>query len=52
MKGFAVGRSIFAEPARAWMKGEIDDAEATEQMAKRFSELVSGWEQAAAEKAA
>ncbi len=52
VKGFAVGRSIFAEPARAWLNGEIDDAEATEQIAKRFSELVSGWEQAAAVKAA
>ncbi|WP_422367121.1 bifunctional 5-dehydro-2-deoxygluconokinase/5-dehydro-2-deoxyphosphogluconate aldolase [Pelagibius sp.] len=52
VKGFAVGRSIFAEPARAWLKGEIDDAEATDQMARRFTELISGWEQAAAVKAA
>ena len=52
VKGFAVGRSIFAEPARAWLKGEIDDAEATNQMVRRFTELIAGWEQAAAVKAA
>ena len=52
VKGFAVGRSIFAEPARAWLKNETSDAEAVEQMAKRFAELVSGWAHAAAVKAA
>ncbi len=35
-KGFAVGRTIFAEPARAWLAGRIDDAEVTEQMARAF----------------
>ena len=25
VKGFAVGRTIFAEPARAWLAGRIDD---------------------------
>jgi len=29
VKGFAVGRTIFAEPARLWLTGAIDDAEAT-----------------------
>ena len=27
VKGFAVGRTIFGEPARAWLGGRIDDAE-------------------------
>ena len=27
-KGFAIGRTIFGAPARAWMRGEIDDATA------------------------
>lgn len=52
VKGFAVGRSIFAKPARAWLAGEIDDAAAVEAMAQRFGLLVAGWEQAAAVKAA
>ncbi len=29
VKGFAVGRTIFGEVARAWMTGGMDDAEAT-----------------------
>ena len=52
VKGFAVGRSIFADPARAWLKGEIDDAAAVEEMARRFAALVAGWEQAVAAEAA
>ena len=46
VKGFAVGRTIFAEPARAWMAGKIDDAMATQQMAERFASLVEAWEKA------
>jgi 5-dehydro-2-deoxygluconokinase len=26
VKGFMVGRSVWAEPAAAWLRGEIDDA--------------------------
>ena len=44
VKGFAVGRTIFADPARAWMAGKIDDATATAQMADRFAQLVAAWE--------
>ena len=44
VKGFAVGRTIFADPARAWMAGTIDDATATAQMADRFAQLVAAWE--------
>ena len=29
VKGFAVGRTIFVEPALAWFAGRIGDAEAT-----------------------
>lgn len=47
VKGFAVGRTIFAEPARAWLSGKISDAEAVETMAAAFSRLVSAWEAAA-----
>jgi 5-dehydro-2-deoxygluconokinase len=44
VNGFAVGRTIHIEPARAWLSGRITDAEAVEQMATRFQELVAAWE--------
>ncbi len=33
VRGFAVGRTIFAEPAAAWLAGRIDDAAAVDEMA-------------------
>ncbi len=44
VKGFAVGRTIFADPAREWMAGKIDDATAVTHMANRFAQLISAWE--------
>ena len=46
VRGFAVGRTIFAEPAQAWLAGRIGDAEATDQMARRFATLVEAWQDA------
>ena len=46
VKGFAVGRTIFAEPARAWLAGETTDAQAITAMAANFGRLVTAWEQA------
>jgi 5-dehydro-2-deoxygluconokinase len=43
VKGFAVGRTIFAEPAQAWFAGEIGDEEATQLMAKSFARLCEAW---------
>jgi 5-dehydro-2-deoxygluconokinase len=43
-KGFAVGRTIFGEPARAWMSGAIDDDEAVRRMAASYARLISAWE--------
>jgi 5-dehydro-2-deoxygluconokinase len=43
VKGFAVGRTIFNEPATRWFKGEIGDAAAVAEMAASFSELVDAW---------
>ncbi|MGH6913554.1 MAG: 2-deoxy-5-keto-D-gluconate 6-phosphate aldolase domain-containing protein, partial [Geminicoccales bacterium] len=45
-KGFAVGRTIFAEPARAWMKGEIDDEAAIARMAETYLSLIQTWQRA------
>ncbi|MCO5063967.1 MAG: 5-dehydro-2-deoxygluconokinase [Rhizobiaceae bacterium] len=43
VKGFAVGRSIFADVAPRWMAGEISDDAAIEDMAVRFGELCDAW---------
>jgi 5-dehydro-2-deoxygluconokinase len=47
VKGFAVGRTIFAEPAQAWFAGKIDDAEAVRRMADSFARLCEAWRAAA-----
>ena len=46
VKGFAVGRTIFGDAARAWMKGEISDVDAVDQMAARFAGLCDVWDAA------
>jgi 5-dehydro-2-deoxygluconokinase len=46
VKGFAVGRTIFGDAARAWMKGEMSDAEAVAQMAERYARLCEIWDTA------
>ncbi|MEO9340959.1 5-dehydro-2-deoxygluconokinase [Mesorhizobium sp. SB112] len=48
VRGFAVGRTIFGDVARAWMKNEIEDAAAIEEMAKRYGRLASIWDKARA----
>ncbi|MGI3169950.1 bifunctional 5-dehydro-2-deoxygluconokinase/5-dehydro-2-deoxyphosphogluconate aldolase [Pseudooceanicola sp. C21-150M6] len=44
VKGFAVGRTIFGDAARAWMKGDVSDDEAVAQMARRFARLCKVWD--------
>jgi 5-dehydro-2-deoxygluconokinase len=48
IKGFAVGRTIFEAPARAWLAGEIDDAAATDRLAEGFAALMRSWRSAKA----
>jgi 5-dehydro-2-deoxygluconokinase len=45
-KGFAIGRTIFGAPAKAWMAGEIDDDTAVARMAETYAGLIRAWEQA------
>jgi 5-dehydro-2-deoxygluconokinase len=47
VKGFAIGRTIFAAPAQDWLRGRIDDAEAVDRMAGSFARLCAAWENAA-----
>ncbi len=46
VKGFAVGRTIFGDAARAWLAGEIGDAQAVAQMVERYRDLCDIWDQA------
>ena len=45
-RGFAVGRSIFVDPACAWLRNDIDDAELVKQASAQFSQLAALWSQA------
>ncbi|NIX75767.1 bifunctional 5-dehydro-2-deoxygluconokinase/5-dehydro-2-deoxyphosphogluconate aldolase [Microvirga terricola] len=47
VKGFAVGRTIFNDAARRWLKGEISDEAAIADMAGRFQRLVDSWQRVA-----
>jgi 5-dehydro-2-deoxygluconokinase len=42
-KGFAVGRSIFTAPSKAWFKGDIDDSEFISQVKHNYLRLVNSW---------
>ncbi len=44
VKGFAVGRTIFADSAKAWFKGELTDQDAIDQMAQRYERLCEIWD--------
>jgi 5-dehydro-2-deoxygluconokinase len=44
VRGFAVGRTIFGDAARAWLNGRMSDEEAVADMARRFEALTSVWE--------
>jgi 5-dehydro-2-deoxygluconokinase len=43
VKGFAVGRTLFADTAHAWMADKITDEEAIADMAGRFRQLTEAW---------
>jgi 5-dehydro-2-deoxygluconokinase len=43
-KGFAVGRTIFGEAAKAWFRNEVDDQAAITLMAEGYARLIRAWE--------
>ena len=43
VKGFAVGRTIFADAAKAWFALRMSDEEAISEMASRFAALTQTW---------
>lgn len=50
VKGFAVGRTIFADAARSWLGGKMTDEEAAKDMAQRYTSLCRIWDEARAKK--
>ncbi len=44
VKGFAVGRTLFAAAAEDWLKGRINDDQAIDGMADRFENLCRAWQ--------
>lgn len=45
-RGFAVGRTIFQEPSRAWLAREIDDETLIRQVQGTFEQLINAWRSA------
>ena len=45
-RGFAVGRTVFQEPSRNWLAGEIDDVELIVRVRANLEELIRAWERA------
>lgn len=45
VKGFAVGRTIFGQPSRRWLQGELDDAGLIEQVKQKYLTLIGFWRQ-------
>jgi 5-dehydro-2-deoxygluconokinase len=46
VRGFAVGRTIFGEPARRWLAGELGEAETIAALANNLQAVVSAWRRA------
>ena len=44
VRGFAVGRTIFADAAQKWLSGKITDEAAVVDMASRFERLAAAWQ--------
>ena len=47
-RGFAVGRTIFEQPSRKWLAGEIDDAALKRAVRANFESLIRVWREARA----
>ncbi|MBW8721836.1 MAG: DUF2090 domain-containing protein, partial [Polaromonas sp.] len=45
-RGFAVGRSIFADAAAGWFAGAMDDAAVVKDIAERYARLITLWDHA------
>ncbi len=48
VKGFAVGRTLFAQPARDWLAGTMDDQTAVAAMRRNYRSMIGAWNNACA----
>ncbi|MBK4713872.1 MULTISPECIES: bifunctional 5-dehydro-2-deoxygluconokinase/5-dehydro-2-deoxyphosphogluconate aldolase [Tenebrionibacter/Tenebrionicola group] len=46
IKGFAVGRTIFGQPSRRWMQGELDDEALINEVKMNYLTLINFWREA------
>lgn len=44
VKGFMVGRTLWADASLRWLKGELNDSELTDEVAVNFTLLVEAWQ--------
>ncbi|MDP5057297.1 MAG: 5-dehydro-2-deoxygluconokinase [Marinomonas hwangdonensis] len=44
-KGFAIGRTLFSEPVKAWLRKDIDDAVFVERVTQNYLEMSALWQQ-------
>lgn len=42
-RGFAVGRTIFQQPSRAWLAGEINDKQLISEIRTTYQSLIQAW---------
>lgn len=45
VKGFAVGRTLFGEPSRAWLAGQMDDQTLIYTVKENYHNLITLWRQ-------
>ncbi|WP_386686934.1 5-dehydro-2-deoxygluconokinase [Lonepinella sp. MS14437] len=45
VKGFAVGRTIFAQPSERWLAGTITDQQLIDEVSERYLRLINLWQQ-------
>ncbi len=43
VKGFMVGRTLWAAPSQRWLEGKIDDNALVDEVARNFATLVDAW---------
>ncbi|WP_130832455.1 bifunctional 5-dehydro-2-deoxygluconokinase/5-dehydro-2-deoxyphosphogluconate aldolase [[Erwinia] mediterraneensis] len=46
VKGFAVGRTIFGQPSRLWLQGELNDEALIQQVKENYLRLITYWHEA------
>jgi 5-dehydro-2-deoxygluconokinase len=43
VKGFMIGRTVWASASLAWLKNDLDDAQFKAEVAANFRQLIAGW---------